>query len=49
MVRDRHTGKWTDGKSDIIEVGTPLKNMLLKDLPPNEIKTIANNFYLKSY
>ena len=26
-----------------------LKNMLLKYLSPYEIKTIVNNFYLKSY
>ena len=26
-----------------------LKNMLLKDLSPNKIKTVARNFYLKSY
>ena len=26
-----------------------LKNMLLKDLSPNEIKTVVSNFYLKSY
>ena len=25
-----------------------LKNMLLKDLSPNKIKTVASNFYLKS-
>ena len=32
-----------------IEVGAPPKNMLLKDRSPNKIKTIARNFYLKSY
>ena len=26
-----------------------LKDMLLKDLSPNKIKTIASDFYLKSY
>ena len=26
-----------------------LKDMLLKDLPPNEIKKIVSDFYLKSY
>ena len=26
-----------------------LKNMLLKDLSPNKIKTVVTNFYLKSY
>ena len=26
-----------------------LKNMLLKDLSPNKIKTVVSNFYLKSY
>ena len=26
-----------------------LKDMLLKDLYPNKIKTIVSNFYLKSY
>ena len=26
-----------------------LKNMLFKDLSPNKIKTVANDFYLKSY
>ena len=26
-----------------------LKNVLLKDLPSNKIKTVVNNFYLKSY
>ena len=25
-----------------------LKNMLLKDLSPNEIKIVVSNFYLKS-
>ena len=25
-----------------------LKNMLLKDLSPNKIKTVVSNFYLKS-
>ena len=26
-----------------------LKNILLKDLSPNKIKTVVSNFYLKSY
>ena len=26
-----------------------LKNMLLKDLSPNKIKTVVTNFYFKSY
>ena len=26
-----------------------LKNMQLKDLSPNKIKTVVTNFYLKSY
>ena len=26
-----------------------LKNMRLKDLSPNKIKTVVSNFYLKSY
>ena len=26
-----------------------LKSMLLKDLSPNKINTVASNFYLKSY
>ena len=26
-----------------------LKDMLLKDLSPNKIKTVVSNFYLKSY
>ena len=26
-----------------------LKNILLKDLPPNKTKTVVSNFYLKSY
>ena len=26
-----------------------LKNMLLKDLSPNKVKTVVTNFYLKSY
>ena len=26
-----------------------LKNMLLKHLSPNKVKTIVSNFYLKSY
>ena len=26
-----------------------LKNILLKDLSPNEIKTVVTNFYFKSY
>ena len=26
-----------------------LKNILLKDLPPNKTKTVVSNFYFKSY
>ena len=26
-----------------------LKNMLLRDLSPNKIKTVVTNFYFKSY
>ena len=26
-----------------------LKNILVKDISPDKIKTIASNFYLKSY
>ena len=31
------------------EIQKQLKNMLLKDLSPNKIKTVVSNFYLKSY
>ena len=31
------------------KVQKQLKNMLVKDLSPNRIKTVVSNFYLKSY
>ena len=31
------------------EIQKQLKNTLLKDLSPNKIKTVASNFYFKSY
>ena len=51
IYKTNRYGKYSISLSDVESwnrIQKQLKNMLLKDLSPNKIKTVVSNFYLKS-